>query len=160
MASNGILPVGTMVMINLDPSTISKERIDELSAKTGVAFVYPVFGTIIKCNHPIYNVEWTIRDSSKTIKMDMNRSELKERFPKFFNSHEAHGNLGRVYTNNLTPDEIRAAAQAVKPGPEQGGGKKARKSRKVRKSRKSHKKSRKSRKAHKKSRKSRRRVRR
>jgi hypothetical protein len=132
------------------------ERLNYLVKNTRAAFAHKVYGVVRSKNYDgTYSVEWNVRDSPNTIVIDMDRSEI-ERLPY----QKYPGNVRPLVTtqtpNNLTPDEIQAAAQAVNPDTEQGAGKRARKSRKVRKSRKSHKKYRKSRKV----RKSRRRARR
>jgi hypothetical protein len=151
-------PIGTKVVLKLPSDPQKSDRVYYLLNTTGATFAHKVYGVVISKNSDrTYSVKWNTRDPPNTIvTIDMNKSEIElpdnrlpyQKFP---------GNVRPLVTtqtpNRSTPDEIQAAAQAVKPGPEQGGGKKARKSRKVRKS---HKKSRKSRKA----RKSRRRARR
>jgi hypothetical protein len=135
-------------MLKLDPT--NEKRMNELVDKTHVSFTHRVFGIIKECNHPIYKVEWMMRDSPNTlVTMGMDRNEI-EPLPGYLTETATYGPLDLNQTpNRLTPGEIQAAAALTRGN---DGGKKARRSRKSRKSRKvrkSYKKYRKSRKVRK-----------
>jgi hypothetical protein len=87
-------PNGTEVVLKLPSDPAQQKRIDHLVSKTGVSFVYKVYG-VVKNKNPdgTYNVAWNMRDSpDRIVTMDMDRSEIEPKpLPRYMTETATYG---------------------------------------------------------------------